>query len=476
MRIGMRVIGAVLSSLLVVSLAAAEPARQADSKDKAKAAAAKPAAPKAGEPKARPKAETKGDKKGETKAAGKPNPLAESYVAIPPPERMAIQSDLVWTGDYNGTINGEFGERAIAAVKAFQKRKGGKETGVLNQPERAALAAAARPKQDAVGWRMVEDIATGARVGIPGKLVPQTSTIAGGMRWASSRGEYSVETFRITQPGTTLPAVFERMKKEPADRKPEYSVLRPDFFVISGLQNLKKFYVRAQVRGEEVRGITVLYDQAMAGMMEPVVVAMSSAFSAFPAASTLPPPRRKVEYASGVVVAPGHIVTSREALEGCYVTTVAGIGGADRVADDKDRLILLRVYAADLKPMALAAEPLKASDVMLLGVPDPQAQGGGGAVSSAKARVSDALIIEPALAPGFDGAAVLDAQGRLAGLATVRPVVVAGATPAAAPSTMLAPAEAIRRLLAEQKIAANGAAAGSEAAKGSVVRVICVRK
>jgi hypothetical protein len=470
MGIEMRLIGAALSSLLVVSLAAAEPAKQAVPA-KADQTKAKPESAKT-----KQAVEPKGDKKGETKAAAKPNPVAESYVAIPLAERIAIQSDLVWTGDYNGLINGEFGDRAIAAVKAFQKRKGGKETGVLNQPERAALGAAAKPKQDAVGWRVVDDVATGARIGVPSKLVPQTSTIAGGMRWASSRNEYSVETFRITQPGTTLPAVFEKMKKEPADRKPEYSVLRPDFFVISGMQNLKKFYVRAQVRGEEVRGITVLYDQAMAGMMEPVVVAMSSAYSGFPAASTLPPPRRKVEYASGVVVAPGHIVTSREALEGCFVTTVAGIGGADRVADDKDKLVLLRVFAADLKPMALAAGPMKSSDVMLLGVPDPSAQGGGGAVTTAKARVSDALAIEPAPALGFDGAAVLDAQGRLAGLATVKPVVVAGATPAVAQSTTLATAEAIRKLLAEQNIAANGAAAGSEAAKGSVVRVICVRK
>ena len=63
----------------------------------------------------------------------------------------------MWTGDYHGLVNGEFAERAVAAVKAFQKRNGGKETGVLNQPERAALAAAAKPKQDAVGWRIVDD-------------------------------------------------------------------------------------------------------------------------------------------------------------------------------------------------------------------------------------------------------------------------------------------------------------------------------
>ena len=80
--------------------------------------------------------------------------------------------------------------------------------------------------------------------------------------------------------------------------------MRDNFFVISGLQNLKKFYVRAQARGEEVRGITVLYDQAMAGIMEPVVVAMSSAFRRF-RRPPAPPPRRKVEYASGVAVGPG---------------------------------------------------------------------------------------------------------------------------------------------------------------------------
>ena len=148
---------------------------------------------------------------------------------MPLAERIAIQSDLVWTGDYNGIVNGEFGDRAVAAVKAFQKRNGGKETGMLNQPERAALAAAAKPKQDAVGWRMVDDAASGARIGIPGKLVPQTSAIIGGTRWPSARGEYSVETFRIAQPGTTLAAVFERMKKEPAGRKADYSVLRGEF-------------------------------------------------------------------------------------------------------------------------------------------------------------------------------------------------------------------------------------------------------
>lgn len=451
----MRLAGAVVCGLAAIGIAAAEPAKQVAPAKKEAAKSVKPA-------------------KAEKKAAI--DAIAASYTAIPLSERIAIQNDLAWTGDYNGAIDGDFSERAIAAVKAFQKRNGGKETGVLNQPERAALSGAARPKQEAVGWRVVQDLVTGARVGIPSKLMPATQVSGGISKWTSSRGEVSAETFRVVQVGATLAPIFDRMRKEPAGRKAEYSVLKPDFFVISGLQNLKKFYVRAQLRGDEVRGFTVLYDQAMAGIMEPVVVAMSSAYVAFPGGNA-PPPRRNVEYASGVAVAPGHILTSRDTLDGCYVVTVAGLGGADRLADDKDKnLALLRVYAANLKPVALAGENRK-GEVTLLGVADPQAQGGGSAVSALKTRVTETLALDPPPAIGFGGAAALDAQGRLAGIAALKVPVVAGTAPTPVTSATLTPVETIRNFLDAQNVAPTaGAVFGVEAAKASVVRVICVRK
>ena len=478
----MRRVGIVLSLLAAATIASAEPAKQAEPKAKASEQA-----------KEQPKEVTKEQAKDKPAAKAKPpakdksgaektevsKAVLDSYNAIPLAERIAIQSDLIWTGDYNGVVSGEFGDRSIAAVKAFQKRSGAKETGVLNPQERAALAAAAKPKQDAVGWRIVDDLATGARVGVPAKLMPNTNVSGGTSRWSSQRSETSAETFRIAQTGTTLAPIFERMKKEPAGRKTEYGVLRDDFFVISGLQNLKKFYVRAQLRGDEVRGITILYDQAMAGIMEPVVVAMSSAYAAFPSGRAIaPPPRRKVEYASGIAVGTGQIVTSREALEGCYVVTVGGIGGADRVADDKaSGLALLRVHGADLKPVTLASAAAKGADVTLVGVADPQAQGGGRAVSTVKARLSNALALEPAPALGFAGAAALDAQGRLAGMAVLNIPVVAGTAPAPSATAALAPVEAIRNFLDANNVApAADGVAGADAAKGSVVRVICVRK
>src|SRR6516164_9796576 len=39
-------------------------------------------------------------------------------------ERLALQSDLAWVGEYNGAITGEVSERMVAAIEDYQKAKG----------------------------------------------------------------------------------------------------------------------------------------------------------------------------------------------------------------------------------------------------------------------------------------------------------------------------------------------------------------
>src|SRR5664279_4228563 len=108
-----------------------------------------------------------------------------------------------------------------------------------------------------VGWTVVTDPATGIRIGLPTKMVPHAREAARGTRWSSAHGDVQVETFRITDRDLKLPALFEQEKKQPANRQIEYSVLRDDSFFISGLQGLKKFSVKAQIRDGEVRGFTM---------------------------------------------------------------------------------------------------------------------------------------------------------------------------------------------------------------------------
>ncbi len=303
---------------------------------------------------------------------------ADTANAMAQAERLAIQSDLAWTGQYNGAITGEVSERMVAAIKAFQKDRGGKQTGVLNPQERSVLAETARRRQGDVGWKIVTDAGTGARLGVPAKLVPQQSADANGAKWSSSTGTIQIQLARRKQVNPATAKLAEQEKKEPAGRKIDYSVVKPDFFVLSGMQGLKKFYVRGTFKGDEVRILTILYDQATEGTMAPAVIAMSSAFNPFPA-GTGPPPRKTVEYGTGVVVSEdGAILADREIAEGCLTIAIGGFGNADRVAEDKDHgLALLRIYGArGLKPLALGNGTAK-SAVELTGVADPQNQGGG---------------------------------------------------------------------------------------------------
>ncbi len=403
---------------------------------------------------------------------------ADTANAMPQAERLAIQSDLAWVGQYNGAITGEVSERMVAAIKEFQKGRGAKQTGVLNPQERGILAETAKRKQENVGWKIVTDMGTGARLGIPTKLVPQQSTDANGSKWTSATGTVQIQLSRRKEANPTTAKLAEQEKKEPGGRKIDYTVVKPDFFVLSGLQGLKKFYLRGTFKGDEVRILTILYDQAVENTVEPVVIAMSSAFNPFPAGAQVagPPPRKTVEYGTGIVVSgDGAILADRQVTDSCLAIAIAGHGNADRVAEDKDHdLALLRIYGArGLTPLNLVNGSAKSS-VELTGIADPQNQAGRAAASSVKASIAPAgsgSDLSPAPGLGFSGAAALDTDGKFAGVALLKPVLVAG--PANAAAATLVSADTVRGFLTANGVTAAG---GSADAKASVVRVICVRK
>ena len=141
-----------------------------------------------------------------------------------------------------------------------------------------------------------------------------------------------VETWRIREPGRRYRPCSSSRRRTPTTRRLEVNLLRPDFFILSGTQGLKKFYVRAAAKDGEIRGLTILWDQATEGIMDPVVVAMSSAFAPFGEGlpGLGPPPRRKVEYGTGIVISTsGAIITDRGVIDGCNVIQIGGYGDAN---------------------------------------------------------------------------------------------------------------------------------------------------
>jgi hypothetical protein len=419
-----------------------------------------PAAPRATQAAARHKA---------TRTTSSAEP---SYAAVSDPARLAVQSNIVWLGGFDSMSAEEIDRHTVDAIKAFQRRNSGKETGILSDQERAALAeAAARPKA-AVNWRLVDDAATGARLGLPEKLVPHASAHRIGSRWTSGQGQIQIETFRLHE--ASLPALFEEEKKT-ARRSIGSSVLNPDSFLIVGEQRLKKFIVRAQSSGSEVRGVTILYDQATEGTMAPIAVAVSDTFDGFPDPNALPPAGRKrsVEYGSAIVVTSGgDLVALGQGTAECRSITVPGFGHADRIAEDKTNdLALLRLYGArNLAAAPLAAGGSTTGPLTLVGIGGALGQGVAGGLTRATAQLT-AQGLQPAPQLGFSGAAAIDAQGRLAGLVALQAPVTAGAW-TVAPLATLVPADSVRAFLASHGI--TPAAGG--AIEQSVVQVICVRK
>jgi hypothetical protein len=325
---------------------------------------------------------------------------------------------------------------------------------------------------EAAGWRIIDDLVTGARLGMPSALVPKTAPARTGSRWTSGQRQIDIETFRLHE--GALAALFDDEKKV-RRRTVEHSTLTPDAFVMSGMQGLKRFIVRVQSSGSELRGVTILFDRATEGVMAPIAAAMANCYQGFPDPSAAPPPglRRSVEYGTAIVVSgQGQLITSAQIADGCQDITIPGFGHAERIAADMaNDVALLRVYGAqDLLPAALAGDSGAGDDLTLVGIADPLAQAGGGAVTRAPAHRS-AQGLDPAPKLGFSGAAAVDPQGCFAGMVDLSSTAVAGA--GAVSQAKLIPAESLRTFLQTQNITPES---GHTPIDQSVVRVICVRK
>jgi hypothetical protein len=351
---------------------------------------------------------------------------------------------------------------AVAAKPASDDPDSAVDT--IGPPSQSALAAA--------GWRIIDDLVTGARLGLPSALVPKTAPARMGSRWTSRGGQIDIETFRLHE--GALAALFDDEKRV-RRRIVEHSTLAPDSFVMSGIQGLKRFIVRVQSSGSELRGVTILFDRATEGVMAPIAATMANTYQGFPDPSAVPPPglRRSVEYGTAIVVSGrGDVIAPAQVVDGCQSIIIAGFGHAERIAEDKaNDVALLRVYGAqDLLSAAFAGDSGAGDDLTLVGIADPLAQAGGGTVTRAPAH-RNAQGLDPAPKLGFSGAAAVDAQGRFAGMVDLSSTAVAGA--GAVSQATLISAETLRSFLQAQNIALT---TGHNAIDQSIVRVICVRK
>ncbi|MFD1356273.1 serine protease, partial [Methylorubrum suomiense] len=146
------------------------------------------------------------------------------------------------------------------------------------------LAAAADAARKAARFRIQTDAASGAAIGVPERLLSKRSPLPGGTRWQSADGRVTLDT-RSFPPGTTdLDALFERATAAAPERKVTYKLKKPDFIVVTAETATGRSYVRYAQGEAGIRGFALGYDRALAGEVEPLVIAVANSFAPFPAA------------------------------------------------------------------------------------------------------------------------------------------------------------------------------------------------
>jgi hypothetical protein len=335
-----------------------------------------------------------------------------AFLALPEATRKAVQEALVWLGLYVGVNDGEFGKRTHDAILAFQGNVKAPADGALSPPLLNALLAAAQKARDAVGFKIVSDPKTGAKIGAPLKLL-------------NARGGARLDF--ASNADADLGALYARLSTATPTRKIAYKAIKPDaFFVVSVQEGPVKFYTRFDknpAATPPIRGFTFAYPASQTATLDRVAIAIANSFEPFPgsvpapvasaaapsAANAAPPPAAPVPAATALIVAPGKALTVLKA-DDCPTPT---IGGRPVRIERTDAATGLAILAGDFGSNGGAPRlGSPTQDLVILGFSGPRLAASPASLAGDEARP----IVTAALDKSAGGAPAFDRTGALVGL------------------------------------------------------------
>ncbi len=351
----------------------------------------------------------------------KPETARAAFEALPERDRVAVQEGLGWLGLYNGVFDGAYGHRTVEALTAWQLSAAKRADGIVTPAAVAALGASAAKAKASVGFKVIDDPATGLRIGAPLKLLEKHDSAANTASLKS--GDGAVGLYLKATKGN-LAALYQSLSADSGPRKVAYKFLKPDaFFVTTGEEGDNKFYRRYAVApgggdNAPLRGFAFLYPKSRAAALDPVALAIANAFDPFPTTapvaaaptptSTPEPPKLT---ATALIVAPGVAVTALDPA----VCKAPMIGGKPvRFLEAQGGLTRLGGEFASAEPIPLGPG---GGDLVALSLSGSGARAVLDVASVAGA--GDAKVIA-ALGPAASGAPLFDRQGRL--VAFVAPI------------------------------------------------------
>lgn len=372
-------------------------------------------------------------------------------------ERKGIQTNLILGGYYNGLADGKFGRNTYNALTAFEREYSFFPNGHLNQLEASRLVRATRTWIEQYRLEDFQDDRSGIVLPIPHSLVSRRQVTHRGAIWNSSNIPFEIQTMAFLADETPLDILYDVFSTSEISPGLEYRFLARDFFVISGENDSTKYYKMFRVHGRHVSGFIVSWARSIDDRAARIAVYFAS--KAYfttprqPVPSLAPdvepergrmtewnqPPTRVPDQPPSAKVSPtgsgtgffvsatGLILTNHHVIEGCRTIDVSGFGKADLLRSDRDldlAAILIAQPRPDQKTAVLDHQPaVPGSKVVTGGYPLPDVLGNSFVLSYGQVTMRAGkrdFAMNAALQPGNSGGAVVNAHGKVVGVAVAK--------------------------------------------------------
>lgn len=202
-----------------------------------------------------------------------------------------IQDALIWTGHYDGLVDGQMGRRTLEAWNAYQRSTGNVTAISPDLVSAHSLLQVAQYQKSRVSFEVTQDPVSRTVLGIPKKLAPLVRITTRGTAYSSADTTLKIDSLRFNLEEKSLIQLFDQISSNGPIRTVTYSKPpRSGDFAVAGFDNEKQYYFRAIEIADGIIAFSIAYTQSRDAELRPLIAAIASSFKPIsPVASSLLP-------------------------------------------------------------------------------------------------------------------------------------------------------------------------------------------
>jgi len=164
------------------------------------------------------------------------------FLAASGDEQFETMVGLIATGDFNGFSFQGFTQRFYRAILDFEKREGLVADGILVPDELERLKERASTFLAFANFMDYKHPTTGTELIVPRRLFDREVPYSKGISFFRNDRQLMLSFAAHPASAARFEALFDILRKPASDRSISYARLKPDFFVVNGINKGRKFY------------------------------------------------------------------------------------------------------------------------------------------------------------------------------------------------------------------------------------------